>query len=227
MIVRIKYSKNADGRYLSHLDLLRTFERVFRRAELPLAFSEGFNPHPKISYGSALAVGITSGGEYLDVELTEKIASAALLERLRTVCPPALSVLEAKELDRRTRSLTAEINMARYHVTVPLRRVMPQEELELVLRKIEAEPELVISRERKKGRTETDIRPGIYALKGSSHEDGISLEMDVQTGSEGNVRPEEIVELMKKFGNIDSEGYLRIHREGLYIRENAQIRSPL
>ena len=69
MHLRIKYGKTREGKFLSHLDLMRAWERAFRRGAIPLAFSQGFNPHPKISFGSALAVGITSSGEYMDVEL--------------------------------------------------------------------------------------------------------------------------------------------------------------
>ena len=58
---------------MSHLDLMHTWERVIRRSHLPLAFSQGFNPHPKINFASALALGTTSDGEYMDMELTEEL----------------------------------------------------------------------------------------------------------------------------------------------------------
>ncbi len=226
MIVRIKYSKTAAGRFLSHLDLLRTFERIFRRAGLPLAFSEGFNPHPKISYGSALAVGVTSDGEYLDVEFTEELPLTDMMKRLKEVSPPGLEVLELRSLDTRGKSLTAVINMARYCVRVPLRQALSQSRLDEVISRVISEPELIIDRERKTGKTEIDIKKGIYALEGCIQEGMLVLEMDVQTGSEGNVRPEEILELIRKFGNIDMEESLRIHRQGLYIRDNPLVRSP-
>ena len=73
MDVRIKYGKTEAGKFISHLDLSRAWERAFRRAQIPVAYSQGFNPHPKISFGSALAVGVTSSGEYLDVSLKKII----------------------------------------------------------------------------------------------------------------------------------------------------------
>ena len=227
MIVRMKYSKTVAGRFLSHLDLLRTFERVFRRACLPLAFSEGFNPHPKISYGSALAVGVTSDGEYLDVEFTEELSLNDMMKRLLAVLPPGLQVLELQRLDTRVKSLTAVINMARYRVEVALRHAYTQDQIDEVIGRIMSEPELVISRDRKKDRIEIDIKKGIYALRGFVTDRKLLFEMELQTGSDGNVRPEEIVELIKKFGNIDMEEYLRIHRQGLYIRDNTHFRSPM
>ncbi|NLC39201.1 MAG: DUF2344 domain-containing protein, partial [Clostridia bacterium] len=67
MLIRLEYSRCGTARFLSHLEMLRLFERSFRRASLPLAFSRGFNPHPKISFGPPLPVGVSGRREYLDV----------------------------------------------------------------------------------------------------------------------------------------------------------------
>ena len=103
--IRIKYAKTNSGRFLSHLDLMRAWERSIRRSGLPLAFSQGFNPHPKISFGSALSVGVTSNGEYMDMELTEAVELTQLKERLTQNLPPALMLLDAQEITQKNRSV--------------------------------------------------------------------------------------------------------------------------
>ena len=82
MLLCLQYSKGEEARFLSHLDLMRAMERALRRARLPLAFSEGYNPHPRVAYASALAVGVTSEGEYLDLELEEDLSAQEVVDAL-------------------------------------------------------------------------------------------------------------------------------------------------
>lgn len=212
---------------MSHLDLLRTMERVFRRAGLPLAFSEGFNPHPKVSFGSALAVGVTSEGEYMDVELREYLPLSSIKERLISSLPSGIQILEIIELEKRGQSLTAQINMARYRVIVPLISLIEIGKLQDFIKSAMDQTSFFITRYGKKGKKQVDIKKGIYELEGKVNEDKLLLQMDLQTGSEGNVRPEEVVEMLKEMGNLSLREGMEIHRLGLYIREEKVIKSPL
>lgn len=230
MILRIKYRKTPEGRFLSHLDLVRTMQRAFRRAHLPLAYSEGFNPHPKLSYGSALAVGVTSEGEYLDVELRNDLSVLELKDRLKEAMPPGLEILEIKILGDRKESLTALINLARYQVEIPVTKAIDPDKLEQAAADILSREQLEVMRHGKKGLRSIDIRKGIYGLKASGSENKIVLEMDLQTGSEGNVRPEEVAEAVKNALGSDTyfgEGGLCVHRLGLFVRTEERIRTPL
>jgi len=227
MLLRIKYSKTPAGRFLSHLDLLRSMERAFRRAHLPLAFSEGFNPHPRISYGSALAVGVTSDGEYLDVMLREKVSPEELKKRLEEAMPPALKVLEFKEINPGGDSLTALINMARYRVRAPLLQPFEPRELEPLISRVMAKTCFYVNRQGKKGIRQVDIREGIYELRGYIEENILVLEMVVKTGSQGNVRPEEVVAMLEKEGPVSLAQGLQIHREGLFVSDGDTIKSPM
>lgn len=89
---RIAYAKTGPARFLSHLDLLRTFNRAFRRAGLPLVYSEGFSPHPKASYGPPLGVGVAGLNEYLDLDLSSEVAGSEAAGRLTAALPPGLAV---------------------------------------------------------------------------------------------------------------------------------------
>ena len=84
---RMKFSKGEEVKYISHLDLQRTFQRALRRADIQIAYSQGFNPHPKLSFAMALAVGMTSEGEYVDVELAHPIDAKEMKERLNNLYP--------------------------------------------------------------------------------------------------------------------------------------------
>lgn len=233
MLLCLKYSKGDEARFLSHLDLMRTMERAFRRACLPLAFSEGFNPHPRVSFASALAVGVTSEGEYLDLQLREDLSSQEVIERVNKVLPSGLNILAAVPVTQRKESLMALINRARYRVKVDFgepvagKAVEQVERVEQMIATVTALSSYLILRQGKKRVREVDIRPGLFELVGKVAGGKLILEMEVQTGSEGNIRPEEILVMVRETSPWPLGENLRIHRLGLYIYKNGQNWSPL
>lgn len=233
MLLCLQYSKDEEARFLSHLDLMTAMERAFRRAQLPLAFSEGFNPHPRISYASALAVGVTSEDEYLDLQLMKDISAEEVMRRVRGTLPTGLRLLAAVPVTKRKESLMALINMARYRVEIRLLQVLKQETVEEMVNRVLSSTTCLVLRQGKKGEREVDIRPGLYWLEGrieanSEHENSkLIIEMDVQTGSLGNVKPVEVMEILKEKSFFTWGNNIRIHRIGLFIREDDKIWSPL
>jgi radical SAM-linked protein len=226
--VRIKYGKTEAGKFISHLDLSRAWERAFRRAQIPVAYSQGFNPHPKISFGSALAVGVTSSGEYLDVSLKKIIPLKEIKGELSKYLPKGLEVYAIGEINQQTPSLMAVINRAKYFVNVELINEIRQDELDDYINDLLQQEQVIIKRNTKKGLKDRDIRKGIFELKGQiPSEKKIVLEMVVETGNDGNVRPEEVVTaLMDRGLTLDPET-MKIHREGLYIGSDTGLVSPL
>lgn len=97
--MRVRLGKGPEARYISHLDLKRTLERALRRAGLQVAFSAGYNPNMRISFASALAVGVTSEGELLDILLSEPVTPGEFVARLNAQLPPGLAVLAARGMD--------------------------------------------------------------------------------------------------------------------------------
>jgi radical SAM-linked protein len=93
--IKIKYTKGEEVKFISHRDLMRVFQRAIRRAEIPIAYSQGFNPHMKISWGQALKVGKTSGEEYAELNIEGWIKPRELQERLNQTLPPGIEILEA------------------------------------------------------------------------------------------------------------------------------------
>lgn len=227
MLLRLKYCKTQAGRFLSHLDQVRTLERAFRRAELPLAFSEGFNPHPKVSYGSALAVGVTSDGEYLDLELREALPLAEIKERLISSMPPALQLLEIKELSARTVSLSALINLARYRVDITCGVSLTGRQAQEAIEKVLSSTQYLVTRRGKNGLRQVEIRAGIYTLHGWLEDSGWILEMDLRTGNTGNVKPEEVVQMLGEINGLGTCEIIRVHRKGLFVLRGQEIKTPL
>ena len=118
--LRITFAKTAAMQYTGHLDLHKTWERTLRRARLPLAYSEGFNPHPKIQLGAALPLGFTSDCELVDVwfETPQELEEARAA--LEIAAPPGLRLNELREVPERDPALQTQIVAAEYRVTLPL-----------------------------------------------------------------------------------------------------------
>lgn len=225
--VRISFSKGAGVRFVSHLDLLKAFERAIRRAEIPIAFSEGYNPHPKMSFASALAVGVTSDTEYMDMDLRENTEPAEVARRLAAVLPPGIEIKSIRLVPDLSPPLMAVVSRARYDVRVRLTASVTPEQLQDYINETLSRKELIIERNTKKGPKPKDIRPGILSLTGQLAGDEAVFDMLLQTGNEGNIRPEEVIRgLYKATGLPVDPDSVRIHRTGLFFEQGDKLVSP-
>ena len=120
------FEKTKDLSYTSHLDVQRTLQRAFRRASLPLAFSKGFNPHPKLSFATALATGYTSSGEWIEVEFSEPLAPEQFIERANAALPAGMRFVDAFTVDdgftTLSKLLVAAKYLTQYTFSVPSRK---------------------------------------------------------------------------------------------------------
>ncbi|MFC1683383.1 TIGR03960 family B12-binding radical SAM protein [Candidatus Zixiibacteriota bacterium] len=189
--MRIRYSKLPPVQYLSHLDLIRAFERSIRRAELPIAYSEGFHPHPKIAFGPPLPLGLTSTAEFLDMQFDRPLRGD-LVNRLSGSMPAGLKILAATAIFRKTQSLAAAINVAEYRAD--LDGVEIPENLDQILDGLLAAEHLPIKRSFPRETKEVDIRGKLLDLR--LEEMGRVLKMRLRTGEGGHVRPQEILRLI-------------------------------
>jgi len=114
--LRVTFTKGESIRYISHLDLARAMERAFRRAELPLVYSQGFNPRPKLAFGSALPLGVMGREEMLDVWLSPSLAPGDFVTRMASKLPAGIRILNAWEVDLHLPSLQASMQWAEYEV---------------------------------------------------------------------------------------------------------------
>ncbi len=116
--LRLKFSRGEELKFLSHLDLMRLWERAFRRAHLPLAYSEGFTPHPQIALAAPLPLGVISQCELMDVHLTEWISPQAFMARVTEQLPCGIDLLEARSLALTVPSLQSQLRYVEYEVDV-------------------------------------------------------------------------------------------------------------
>ena len=119
MKLRMQITKDRDIRFISHLEYVRTIERAIRRAKLPAAYSEGFNPHLKVSLASALGVGVVSYTEFVEIELAEPMEVELAAKALDKALPRGIRVLAADAVANNTAALMAEAAGASYVVTLP------------------------------------------------------------------------------------------------------------
>ena len=159
--VRLRFSKHGPVRFISHRDVARAFERAFRIVELPLAFSAGFSPHPKVSFGPALAVGYESDAEYLDLELTREVDLAWLVDAVSDGLPEGMAVVAAVPLADRAPSLQEGIAALGYEVE--LTGITPGD-LGPVVDAFVAADTVEVTVTRKGEERVDDIRPSVLAL---------------------------------------------------------------
>lgn len=107
--IRIEYSKEKEIRFISHRDMIRAFERAVRRAQLPIAYSQGFNPHMKISYGPPLKTGEYSDKQFLDLFLTERQNPRDIISKMSKYLPEKIRIISAEEIPLNRISLFEEL----------------------------------------------------------------------------------------------------------------------
>ncbi|SCL17604.1 radical SAM-linked protein [Micromonospora nigra] len=157
--VRIRYAKRGPLRFTSHRDFARAFERALRRAGVPIAFSQGFTPHPKISYASAAPTGVASEAEYLEIALREPVDPAALRVALDAALSPGLDVLDAVEATGG--SLPDRIQASHWRIELP--EVEPVALGQAVAAFTSAD-EVLVERMTKQGRRTFDARSAVIAI---------------------------------------------------------------
>lgn len=202
--LRVCYSVTGRVRYISHLDFIRAFERAARRAGLPLALSEGFSPAPKIAYGWPLPVGTAGLGEYLDIELTDRVAPDTVKDLLNRELPAGIRVNDARYVTPHGPSLMAQLDTASYLVKVPAGACAAGDWAQAAERLL-AHDRLEVTRERggddgrPPKRKTVDLRPLIRRLEVREVANGRAvIYMELVLGDRGTARPEEVVGLLRE-----------------------------
>ena len=173
--IRLRFRKTGAMRFLSHLELLNLFIRAVGRSRIPIRFSQGFHPHPKFSFATALSVGVESWAEYMDMEIDAGFGADKVREQLNAVLPPSMEIMEAREIPLQAESLSVIMTAVRYRVTLPGSKGI---DLPLLAERF-LELETCPFRREKRGKTlELDLRHELVSLKG----EGNILEMIISRG---------------------------------------------
>jgi len=188
MRVRITFSKQGALRYTGHLDLHKLWERAARRADLPLSYSQGFHPQPRISLAAALPLGFSSRAEVMDIRLNEDLALEEVSARLKENLPTGMQVLKVENVDERAPALQRQVLSAMYEV----RLTEPVEASELTRKVEQIMTAESLPRERR-GKT-YDLRPLIEMLSVITEASGgVWLKMTLSAREGATGRPEEVL----------------------------------
>jgi radical SAM-linked protein len=225
MNYRIKFAKLEDLMYISHLEVIKTLRRIIRRAELPAAFSQGYNPRINLAIGPPLAVGLISRGEYFDLELETEMDPEKLVSDLNSVSPTDLRFKKAVKIPDDIRSLSSLLDTAIYTINFEYTSAKSLEEEKKMLEEFMAQSEIMIIRHRrKKSDRKIDLKKRIFSAEII---DKNKWKFAVVTGSRGNVRPEELNRaLREKFSEVKGFSPLQVIREGVFVRDEADFYPP-
>ncbi|MGN0295181.1 MAG: TIGR03936 family radical SAM-associated protein [Lachnospiraceae bacterium] len=220
MKIRIKFSKTGNLKYIGHLDVMRCFQKVMRRAEVDMAYTAGFSPHQIMSFASPLGLGLTSEGEYVDIEVLSTQSSETMLQRINAVMVDGLEVLSYVKLPDRARAAMSVIAAADYRVTFdqPVTDTVRKQFEEFLSR-----DSVVVTKKTKKSERELDIRPLIYQADLQDQ----TLFLQLCAGSSENLKPEQVVDAFMTLYEIEQEQlHYHIHRLEMYadLAEDGQER---
>ncbi|MBM3126721.1 MAG: DUF2344 domain-containing protein [Chloroflexi bacterium] len=189
MRVRILFAKQGSLRYTSHLDLHKVWERAARRAGLPLAYSQGFHPQPKIHFATALPLGFSSRGEVLDMRLKEELPPEEITARLQDSLPEGIRVLQVEAVEERAPALQTQVLSATYEIR--LMEKVDGADLTARVKKIMQSESLLRARRGKP----YDLRPLIEMINVITEAGGetwLRMTLAAREGATG--RPDEVIE---------------------------------
>ena len=212
----ITFEKGDSARWLGHLDILRTFERAIRRADLPIAFTSGFNPRERISFASALPVGVTGSREPATIELTHPVETHEIIQRLNEKLPPGIQLQSAEIIaDENSRDVMNALDRAEVEVTCLVGEDTNLEQFGAAVADLMQKPELIVRREREKKIKLVDIRPYLHGIELIGIEENrLKMVILFSLGSEGSARPSEVVEFLAE--TAPGITVRRVHRRRLF-----------
>jgi radical SAM-linked protein len=195
--LRIRFAKRGRLRFTSHRDFQRAFERALRRARVPVAFSQGFTPHPKVSYAGAAPMGAASEAEYLEIAVTEICDPAQMAERLDEALPPGLDIVEIVEADHE--SLADRLQASAWKITLPN---LPTATLASAVDAFLKEEVVDVDRMTKNGVRTLDARGAVVRMDVDATEPTLHLVVRHQTPT---VRPDDILAGLRLVAGLAAE----------------------
>jgi radical SAM-linked protein len=214
---RVRFRRGEEVKYISHLDLMRCWERALRRAGMALAYSEGHTPHPRLALAAPLAVGVTSSAELLDVFLTRPTATSELMRSVGEQLPAGIEIMEVVEVGLGLPSLQSEVRWAGYRVEGPFDGA-PEDVRSAVDRFLAAES-IPWEHMREKQVRKYDIRALVRDLRADDAPQGsYALAMVLRCDNTATGRPEQVV------AALSLPGPLVIHRRELVLAGTSPAR---
>jgi len=206
---------------ISHLDIQRTLQRAFRRANLPLLYSNGFNPHPQFSFATAAATGMSSCCEWFEVQLSEEIDPTEFTRRANLVMPQGMLISGAFTAPENFGSLSAKLRAAEYRVSFQFEAPVSREKLDEVLEAMLA-GEIIIQKRTKGGIKPVDMRPYILRVSvGQVEGDTAALLVLGKLQADGGLRVDAFIDALLE--RLDAHGAYEIQRTNMYFAEDGLL----
>lgn len=222
----IKYTKESNIKFVGHLDLLRTLQRIIRRADLPADFSKGFNPHMSVSIAQPLSVGMYSGGEYMDVVFTEEVSTDIIKKKLAENTPSGIKILDVikireNENNEKIPQTMALIDGARYTIKIKYKDTSKIDE---TFKKLLNEDNWMILKKTKSGENMVNIKPMIKTIEYNIQNNILVLKVLLSCGSKENLSAELLTQFIKEnMSGPDNDAFVDIKREEMYAYRNNKL----
>ncbi len=199
-------------KFIGHLDMVRYFQKVMRRANVDICYSEGFSPHQKMSFAAPLSVGVISKGEYFDIEVNSSLSSKEMIKNINAKNVEGVKVVSYKELPEGAKNAMSIVAGADYFVYTDL---FTEEQVN----DFYAQDEINILKKTKKSEKIVDIKPMIHEMK--FNEDGIF--MKVSQGSAANLKPDLVMSALEQFKGAKLPEFVQYERLDMYCLENDKL----
>ncbi|MCY7395432.1 MAG: TIGR03936 family radical SAM-associated protein [Nocardioides sp.] len=223
--LRIRYAKRGRLRFTSHRDFSRAFERAVFRARVPMAYSSGFNPHPRISYAGAAPTGSASEAEYLEIALAQSVDIAAIQALLVEALPTGLDILEV--VDSTGPALSDLLQASRWQIEI----AVPAADLVPAVDRFREAESVVVERMTKKGLREFDCRaPVVEMVASAAGEDGSATVVDLLLRhTVPSVRPDDVLSGICAVAGLELSAVPLLTRlsQGLLDEDTHEISDPL
>jgi len=215
------FEKGERIRHIGHLDIQRSVQRGLRRSGLPVAYSQGFNPHILITFASALSTGACGKREIMDVTMAEEVSAETFVERMNRAMPPEMQVSEARAMDSKHPSLMGMVRAAKYDLTIRDAEIGAQ--LTEAIPAMMAKDTIPAMRKTKTKLTEVDIKPLILAIRG----DGNHIYTTLVLNERESCKPQMLLEALKEAAGIEGEVRMLVTRERILGEDGHGALVPL
>lgn len=238
MKIRIKFRKYGIMKFIGHLDIMRFFQKAIRRSGIGICYSEGFSPHMIMSFAAPLGVGVTSDGEYLDIEVHDSPSSKEAAAALNAVMPEGMEVTGYVRLDDHAKTAMSVVSAADYEIWYKQDYEMPKkiQEFDILLKMLQeffTKPdEVLVTKKTKKSEKIMDLKQLVYDFKILPPQERFfgrpAFYLNVCTGSTDNVKPELVMEAFFAYLGLEYDPYaVQIHRKDVYYTDGDGCRKTL
>ena len=218
MNIRIKFRKYGPMKFISHLDVMRYFQKVIRRADIDICFSEGFSPHMIMSFAAPLGLGLTSEAEYVDIRVNRTLPSEEAIRRMNETMAEGMDVISFRLLPENSKNAMSIVAAADYEVRFR-KGYEPGDGWQERWLEFISQTEIPVLKETKKGHQEVDIRPWMYDCSVKDK----ALDLQLSAGSVHNLKPELLMYAFGVWANREiPSSALLIHRKEIYANQGSE-----